>query len=677
MRYFLFFGFLFLTFWNLSQNVLTPELLWQLKRVSGGTVSPDGNFLLYSQRSFNMSENSGNTDLFVIDLKTGKNQQITHTTFSEMEAQWGKNNMIWFMSSEPVTGLKSMQIWKIKADGSEKTRCSDFKDIQLEGFKLSPNEDFIVTIEAVKMKPTVQDKYPDLPKANARIEDDLMYRHWDQWDDFHRSHLFIHSIANGKISSVGKDINAGEVFDAVIPPFGGTDQFCISSDSKTIIYTSKKLQGIEFARSTNSDLYAYSIETGKVQNLTSGYMGYDNHPNYSSNGALAWLSMARNGFEADKNDLIIRDADGKDINLTAELDITIDAYEWHPDGKRIFVLSPTKGTVQIFEIDIASKKMRQVTSGQHNYVSISIHGDRIFAGRQSMIEPTDLYAIGIKKGDIKQLTKANEDLLKNITLPTVQEKWITTTDGKQMLVWMVLPPNMVSSKQYPALLYCQGGPQSMVSQFFSYRWNLALMASEGYVVVAPNRRGLPGFGQEWNDAISLDWGGQAMRDYISATDEAAKLPYVDKNRMGAVGASYGGYSVYMLAGIHEKRFKTFISHCGLFNLESWYGTTEELFFADWDHGGPYWLPENKENYEKNSPHKYVANWDTPLLVIHGGVDFRVPESEGMQAFQAARLKGLRSKYLLFPTEGHWVQRPQNGLLWQREFFEWLQNDLKK
>jgi dipeptidyl aminopeptidase/acylaminoacyl peptidase len=293
-----------------------------------------------------------------------------------------------------------------------------------------------------------------------------------------------------------------------------------------------------------------------------------------------------------------------------------------------------------------------------------------------MVAPTDLFMVPIKKGTITQLTAANAELLSTITLPKVEEKWITTTDGKQMLVWMVLPPNFDQDKQYPSLLYCQGGPQSMVSQFFSYRWNLALMASQGYVVVAPNRRGLPGFGQEWNDAISTDWGGQAMNDYLSAADEAFKLPYIDRNRMGAVGASYGGYSVYMLAGIHENRFKTFISHCGLFNLESWYGTTEELFFANWDHKGPYWKPENKANYTKNSPHNYVQNWNTPMLVIHGGMDFRVPESEGMQAFQAAQLLGLRSKYLHFPTEGHWVQSPQNGLLWQREFFEWHNTDLK-
>lgn len=672
MRYIIL-AFVTLTFFNTwSQQVLTPELLWKLRRVSGGTISPDGNYLLFSQRVFNMAENKGNTDLFVIELKSGKVNQITSTPFSEMEAQWGKNNAIWFLSTEK----DGLQVWKMNADGTNKSQRSNFKNIELEGFKLSPNESFIVTIEAVKFGETVQDKYADLPKANARIEDDLMYRHWDHYDDYMKRHLFVHFInTNGYIEPRGMDILDGEPFDGILPPFGGTEQFAISNDGKTIVYTSKKLNGKEFARSTNSELYEYTPLTRQTKLLTSGYAGYDNNPSYSVSGVLAWTSMARNGFEADKNNLMIRGLDGKDINLTAGTDHTIGSYVWHPDGKKIYFISPTKGTEQIFEVDIATKKIRQISSGQFDHVSLSVFGDKIYTGRQSMVAPTDLYSIGIKKGEVKQLTKANEDLLRGITLPTVQEKWVTTTDGKQMLVWMVNPPNMVSSKKYPALLYCQGGPQSMVSQFFSYRWNLALMASQGYVVIAPNRRGLPGFGQEWNDAISKDWGGQAMKDYLTATDEAAKMPNIDKDRIGAVGASYGGYSVYMLAGIHENRFKTFISHCGLFNLESWYGTTEELFFADWDHGGPYWLDENKENYEKNSPHNYVKNWNTPMLVIHGGVDFRVPESEGMQAFQAAQLMGLKSKYLHFPTEGHWVQSPQNGLLWQREFFEWLANDL--
>lgn len=660
-----------------AQQTLTPELLWKLRRISGGTVSPDGKFLLYSQRVFNMSENRGNTDLFAVELKTGQIRQLTSTPFSEMEAQWGIDNSIWYMSTEDGT----LQIWKMNADLATKLKVSSFPEtVELEGFKLSPDNKALITIQAIKTGKDLHDKYPDLPKANARIEDDLMYRHWDQYDDYKSRHLFWHAIltANGSLSVErrGTDILQGEVFDGILPPFGGTEQFCFSPDSKKIIYTSKKKTGKDFALSTNSELYEYTIETTKTRVLTEGRAGYDNNPSFSGQGILAWTSMAREGFEADKNNLIIKGIDGKETNLTAGMDITVGSYIWHPDGKRIYFIAPFKGTEQIFEVLIYNGKIRQLTNGKFDYVSLSAFGEQLYAGRQSMTAPTDLYSVGIKKGDAKQLTRANEDLLKDIILPTVEEKWVTTTDGKQMLVWMVYPPNMVSNKKYPALLYCQGGPQSMVSQFFSYRWNLALMASQGYIVVAPNRRGLPGFGQEWNDAISKDWGGQAMRDYLTATDEAAKHPNVDKDRLGAVGASYGGYSVYMLAGIHQKRFKTFISHCGLFNLESWYGTTEELFFADWDHGGPYWLEKNKENYKKNSPHSYVGNWDTPMLVIHGGVDYRVPESEGMQAFQAAQLLGLRSKYLHFPTEGHWVQSPQNGLLWQREFFEWLKHDLK-
>ena len=660
----------------LSQNVLTPELLWKLRRISGGTVSPNGKYLLYTQRVFNMADNKGNTDLFVVDLKSGGSKQLTNTSFSEMEPQWGVDNSIWYLSTESG----SLQIWKMNADLVSRSMVSAFdSSIELEGFKLSPDNKTLITIQALKTGNDVHDKYPDLPKANARIENDLMYRHWDQFDDHKSRHLILHAInsndGRSTVDKKGSDLLNGEVHDGILPPFGGTEQFCFSPDSKRIVYTSKKLSGKDFARSTNSELYEYTIETGNTRTLTQ-YAGYDNNPSFSCQGVLAWTSMARNGFEADKNDLIIRGSNGKDINLTASMDLTVGSFIWHTDGKRIFFIAPTKGTEQIFEVNTVDGSIRQLTYGQFDHVSLAVFGEELYAGRQSMIAPTDLYSITIKKGETKQLTKANEDLLKEITLPTVEEKWVTTTDGKQMLVWMVKPPKMAADKQYPALLYCQGGPQSMVSQFFSYRWNLALMASQGYVVIAPNRRGLPGFGQEWNDAISKDWGGQAMRDYLTATDEAAKLAYIDKNRIGAVGASYGGYSVYMLAGIHQNRFKTFIAHCGLFNLESWYGTTEELFFADWDHGGPYWIGQNKENYQKNSPHNYVANWNTPMLVIHGGVDYRVPESEGMQAFQAAQLLGLRSKYLYFPTEGHWVQSPQNGLLWQREFFEWLKHDLQ-
>lgn len=662
---------------SFAQNVLTPELLWKLKRLSGGTISPDGTKVLYSLRSFDMDANKGNTDLFLIDLKTGSQSQITNTPFSEMEAQWGKNNMIWFMTAE--TG--GLQIYKMEFTGANKTMVSSFSaDAEIEGFKLSNNENQLITIQAIKTKSTVQDKYADLPKANARIEDDLMYRHWDHFDDYKSRHLFLHSVRsennNINVDPIGKDILLNEPFDGILPPFGGTEQFTFSIDGKKVIYTSKKKKGIEFARSTNSDLYSYDIETGATTNLTPDNKGYDNNPSFSSNGIMAWTAMQRDGFEADKNNLMIRGLDGKNINLTAGIDVTVGSYLWNSDGSKIYFIAPINGTEQIFEVTISNGKIRQLTKGQYDHVSMSIYGDVLVVGRQSMIAPTDLFKITVNKGVETRLTNVNRDLLKDITLPTVEETWVTTNDGKKMLVWMVQPPNMDKTKKHPALLYCQGGPQSALSQFFSYRWNLALMASQGYVVIAPNRRGLPGFGQEWNDAISKDWGGQAMQDYLIATDEAAKLSYVDKDRIGAVGASYGGYSVYMLAGIHENRFTTFISHCGLFNLESWYGTTEELFFANWDHGGPYWLDVNKENYEKFSPHRYVQNWNTPIMVIHGGMDFRVPESEGMQAFQAAKLLGLKSKYLYFPTEGHWVMSPQNGLLWQREFFEWLSNDLK-
>ncbi|MES2800387.1 MAG: S9 family peptidase [Bacteroidota bacterium] len=655
-----------------AQQTLTPELLWKLNRVAGGTVSSDGNYVLYTQRSFDITENKGNTEIFVYNVKDGQSTQITTTSLSENEVQWGTGNSIWFISNEN----EGAQIWSMSVDGSNKTQRSHFKDVELEGFKLAADGTFLVAIEAVKVVKTVNEKYPDLAKANVRIEDDLMYRHWDHFDDGKKRQLFIHKIEGGAIQNESKNLLEGEVFDGCIPPFGGGDHFDICPEGKTIIYASKKKSGKDFATSTNSDLYAYTIASGTTKNLTVGNLGYDNNPQFSSNGLVAWTAMEHDGFEADKNDLMIRDENGKNINLTKNFDITVSSFRWHPDNQSIYFISPTAGTEQIFVIDIKSQKIKQITSEKVDYVSLSLSSKYLYAGKQSMIAPTDLVSIDLKNNVEKQITFANKEQLKGIVMPKVEETWVTTTDGKQMLVWMIYPPNMKKEQKYPSLLYCQGGPQSMVSQFFSYRWNLALMASQGYIVIAPNRRGLPGFGQEWNDAISKDWGGQAMKDYLTATDEAAKNPNVDKDRIGAVGASYGGYSVFMLAGIHENRFKTFISHCGLFNLESWYGTTEELFFANWDHGGPYWEEKNKENYAKNSPHKYVANWNTPIMVIQGGMDFRVPEAEGMQAFQAAQLKGLKSRYLYLPEESHWVTSPQNSLVWQREFFTWLGETLK-
>ena len=666
--------FFLISFSSMSQNVLTPELMWKLKRVSGGSISNDGRYVLFDVKSYEMETNKGNNEIYLYDIKKDKTTQLTNTSFSEMEAQWGENNTIWFLSKE----TDGLQVWKMNIDGEEKMKMSNFLDVELEGFKIAPDESSIITIEAVKTRKTLQDKYPDLPLSNARIEEDLMYKHWDHYDDFKKRHLFVHSIQNNVVSTEGTDILNGENVDGILPPFGGSDQFTYTPDCKSIVYTSKKLVGKEFALSTNSDLYEYSITKKTTKNTTQANKGYDVNPSFSIDGKkMAWLSRAIDGNEAAKNDIVIRDlASGKELNITANNDVIVDQFQWHPSGKFIYYIAAIKGTKQIFEVDVKTLINKQLTSGHFDFVSLAVSDEEIIAGQQSIIAPTDLYKISLKKTKIKQVTEFNKDILKHIDKPTVEQRWIETTDGKKMLAWMIFPPKFDATKKYPTLLYCQGGPQSPVSQFFSYRWNFMAMASQGYIVVAPNRRGLPGFGQDWNDAISKDWGGQPIKDYLSAIDYAANEPYVDETRMGAIGASYGGYSVYYLAGMHENRFKTFVAHCGLFNLESWYGTTEEMFFANNEIGGPYWDPKNKELYEKNSPHKMIDKWNTPILVIHGEVDYRVPVSEGMQAFQAAQLKGIRSKYLHFPEEGHWVTSPQNGLLWYREFFEWLATDLK-
>lgn len=673
MKIIFFLGIGLFSFPLLSQEIFSPEKLWQLNRIGGGELSPNKKNILYSSTSYNMSDNKGNSDLYVYSIEEKKSIQITKTAFSEFEAKWMNNGDISFLSAESG----SVQLWKINSSGGEKKQLSNSEN-GIDGYVFSPNNDKIIFLQPVKVRKTIQDIHPDLPKANARIENDLMYRHWNQWEDEFATHLFLYSFSNDAVSKTGLDLMENEKFDGVVPPFSGSESVTFSADGKSIYYSSKKLSGKEFATSTNSDIYQYNIDNKTTKNFTQGMMGYDNSASFSPDGMkMAWLSMARNGFEADRNVLYIYDfAKDSKKAIDLKMDLTISDFQWENDGKAILFSAPYRGIQQLFSFNLSKGITEQVTQGKMNVVSYSSNGDQIILGLQSMLAPTDLYSFNRKTKKSENLTNANSSELKNITPPKLEERWIKTSDGKEMLTWVLLPPNFDATKKYPTLLYCQGGPQSMVSQFFSYRWNLMLMASQGYIVVAPNRRGLPGFGQEWNDAISKDWGGQPMRDYLAAIDEVSKEPYVDNDKLGAIGASYGGYSIYYLAGMHENRFKTFIAHCGLFNLESWYGTTEELFFANWDIGGPYWNPENKELYEKNSPHKFVQNWNTPIMVIHGGMDFRVPEDQGMEAFQAAQLLGLKSRYLYFPTEGHWVQKPQNGLLWQREFFKWLDEDLK-
>lgn len=667
-----------------GQKALTPELLWQISRISDERVSPEGNAVLFGITQYDLKENKGNRDLYLIRLpqlnpkgkealKAGQLVRLTNTPEGEQNARWRPDGKkIGYLSAKSG----SMQLWEVNPDGTGAAQLSEIEG-GISNFDYSPDGKHISYSQDVKLDNTVADVYPDLPKANARIIDDLMYRHWSDWHDFAYSHVFYTTYQEGRVTG-GKDIMPGERFDSPLVPFGGGEHIAWSPDGKTIAYTSKKKQGKEYAFSTNSDIYLYDLATGKTSNMTEGMMGYDVEANYSPDGSMiAWLSMERDGFEADRNRIFVQDLkSGKKTELTKGFDQSAGHLSWSKDGSTLYFISGIKGTEQVYSVDVKTAKIIAVTEGVHNYGSVAQAGELLVGQQASMSYPTELWTIDPKTGKQTPLTHINEALLKGVTWGGVRARSTKTTDGKEMLSWVIYPPDFDPNKKYPTLLYCQGGPQSAVSQFFSYRWNFQLMAANGYIVVAPNRRGLPGFGQDWNDQISGDWGGQAIKDYLSAIDDVSKEPYVDKDKLGAVGASYGGYSVYMLAGVHQKRFKTFIAHCGLFNLESWYPSTEEMFFAKWDMGGAYWEQPAPKSYSQFSPHNFVQNWDTPILVIHGEKDFRVPVTEGMQAFGAAQIKGIPSRFLYFPEEGHWVMGPQNGVLWHRVFFEWLGRSLK-
>lgn len=616
-----------------AQEVLTPETLWKLGRVSPLGITKDGKNILYKVSIPSIEENKLNSKTYSISVNGGVATEITD--------------------------IKELLVDKnVSPDGK---------------YKLSHKE---VKVEKI----TGKDIYPDLKKSEVQMYNGLNYRHWDTWNDGSYNHVGFSEVDKEK-SFV--DIMKDEPFDSPQKPFGGDEDYVWSKDGKSIIYVCKKKSGTAYAVSTNTDLYEYNLETKTTTNLTEKNLGYDTHPIISPNGELSWLQMKRDGFEADKNDIIVR-FKGMDIKLTANWDGTVDTFSWSADGKKIYFLAPVDGTKQLFEVNFPgltkiAVTVRQLTSGDFDVTDIvGFSGDKIIMGRTDMNHAKEIYSYDVKKKKWLQLTKVNDETYNKLALPKFEKRYVSTTDGKKMLVWVILPPNFDATKKYPTLLYCQGGPQSALSQSYSFRWNFSLMASQGYVVVAPNRRGMPGHGVAWNEQISKDWGGQVMDDYLSAIDDVAKESYVNKNRLGAVGASYGGYSVFYLAGIHNKRFKSFISHCGVFNLESMYGTTEEVFFTDWDLAGPYWDKTNalaQKTYNQFNPIKNVTKWDTPILIIQGGKDYRVPIGQGQEAFQAAQLQGIKSKFIFFPEENHWVLKPQNALVWQREFFSWLQETL--
>ncbi len=659
----------------------TIEAIEALGRVSAPTVTPDGKTLLFGISYENLAENNSNNDLYTLDLnaKNAVPVRITDTPKSEGSAVWiegGKRIAFLYPDADG-----NSQLWTMNADGTGREQASTHPG-GISGFLFAPDGKQIVVIGNVKYARTAGDIYPDLPKATGRVIDDLMYKHWDEWVT-EIPHPFI-GVFDGKTVSGLKDIMADEPFEAPMKPFGGSESFAWSPGSKMLVYVSRKKTGMDYALSTNSDLYLYNLESETTHNLTEGMMGYDTMPAFSPDGNyLAWLSMEHDGYESDRNRLFILDCHtAVKRDLTADWDYSIDEFAWAPDAKSLYFIAPKDGVIPVFNIDVATSAIRQLTDVCADFTGLSVAGkDRVVVMRHSMLRPNEIYSItlkGKKTPELKALTDVNGPIFARLNMPTVEKRMVPTTDGKQMLTWVVYPPDFDASKKYPALLYCQGGPQQPVSQFWSYRWNLALMAANGYIVIAPNRRGLPGFGTEWNAQISKDYPGQNMQDYLSAVDNLKAESYVDADHIGATGASYGGFSVYYLAGIHNHRFAALLAHAGIFNMEMQYLETEEMWFANWDMGGAYWEKDNAaaQRTFANSPHRLVDKWDTPIMVSHGEYDYRILASQGMAAFNAAKLRGIPAEMVIYPDENHWILKPQNAVLWQRLFFRWFDKWLK-
>ncbi len=659
---------------TLDNDLMTPEALWAFGRVSGQEVSPDGKTVLFGITYYSIEQNKGNRDLYTIGVDGQNLKQITKTCKGEYNAVWRPDGKkIGFITAESG----SAQLWEMTPDGSDRKQISHI-DGGITGFKYAPDQSKILFTKEVPKENKFAYLYQGLPKATGRVIDDLMYRHWDEWVDTY-SHVFVADYDGEKVWNE-KDILEGEPYQAPLKPFGGIEQVDWSADSKAIAYTCKKLTGKAATLSTNSDIYLYHLDTGVTENLSEGNMGFDVAPLFSPDGKyVAWESMEREGYESDQNRLFIMNLETKErIYATEGFDQNVGGLVWSDDSKAIYFVSDWHGTFQIYRYNLKKKNIDKLTEGMHDYKSIALAGDKLIAARNSMSMPTELYAVKIKDGSATQLTFTNKELLDKLTMGKVEERWMKTKDGKDMLTIVIYPPHFDPNKKYPTLLYCKGGPQGPLSQNFHYRWNYQLMAANGYIIVAPNRRGVSGFGQAWQEQISGDYHGKSMGDYLTAIDEMAKEPFVDENRLGAVGASAGGYAVYYLAGIHNGRFKAFIAHDGIFNEEAQYLETEEMWFENWDKGGPYWDKDNKVAQEAyaHSPHKFVQNWDTPILIIHGQKDYRVVFTQGMTAFNAAALRDVPAEFLYFPDENHWVLQPQNAILWQRVFFDWLDKWLK-
>ena len=659
---------------------MTPEALWAMGRIGSVAVSPDEKQIAYSVAYYSVPENKSNNELFVMNADGSSNRQITRDSWQESQPVWIKDGKkIAFLCNESG----SSQVWEMNPDGTERKQLTRYEG-DIEGFAFSPDGKKLLFIAQVKTVQSTADKHPDLPKATGIIVTDLMYKHWDEWVTT-APHPFVADFDGNGISNV-QDILDGEPYESPMKPWGGIEQLAWSPASDKVAYTCRKKTGLAYAVSTNSDIYIYDLATGKTENITEENKGYDTNPQYSPDGKyIAWQSMERDGYEADLNRLFVMDlATGEKRFVSRAFESNVDAFLWNKDSQSIYFIGVWHGETQIYNIGLADNdSLNRLTDGMHDYASLALCGDKLIAKRHSMSMGDEIYAVnntrsGNAFAEAEQLTSENKQIYDQLEMGKVEARWMTTTDGKQMLTWVIYPPQFDPNKKYPTLLFCEGGPQSPVSQFWSYRWNFQIMAANDYIIVAPNRRGLPGFGVEWNEAISGDYGGQCMKDYFTAIDEMAKEPFVDKDRLGCVGASFGGFSVYWLAGHHDKRFKAFIAHDGIFNMEMQYLETEEKWFANWDMGGAYWEKDNAtaQRTFANSPHLFVDKWDTPILCIHGEKDFRILANQAMAAFDAAVMRGVPAELLIYTDENHWVLKPQNGVLWQRTFFEWLDKWLK-
>lgn len=647
-----------------AQQVMTPEILWTLKKVGVQAVSPDHSSLIYKIGQTDLKTEKTKSENYFLNVVNNQSSKIDFG--KKALVQWDKNG---------IYAQEGDKIFLSKDNG--KTWAEFYTIGEADNIVISPDGKKIAFSKQVLVEKLMgKDKYSDTPKTTAQVYTDLNHRHWDYFNEGKYNHVFVVNTSANVDSA--KDLLEGKTWDSPQRPFGGAEDFIFSPDSSQLLYVTKPKSGKEYSTSTNTDIFAYDLASGTTKNLTESNKGYDVNPKFSPDGkSLVWQSMERDGYEADKNDIKLMDwKSGKTSNLTKGWDESVsgDVF-WSGDSKSIYFTAAFRGTKQLFSLNPKDSKVQQITKGDFDINEIfADQKTSLLVSKTDINHASEIYSVNLKNGELKQVTDVNKEVYAKLSQGKSELKMVKTSDGKEMGVWFHYPPNFDPNKKYPTLVYCQGGPQSALTQFFSTRWNFSLMAANGYIVVAPNRRGMPGWGTKWNEEISRDWGGQPMKDYLAATDFSKTLPYVDGERVAAVGASYGGYSVFMLAGIHENRFKTFIAHDGLFDMKSWYLTTEELWFANWDLGSPWEKPLPKA-YTEFNPSNFVDKWNKPIMIVQGGIDYRVPYEQGQEAFQAAKLRGLKSKLVYFPNENHWVLHPQNGLVWQREFFDWLKETL--